>query len=93
MPRPKGTETQTMTFIYWNDDYMFITHRDHSKQGGRPGKGIIIAPTSPFKGVCNRCSSLKIVRHYPYSAADNSFGVFCERCMKQIDEDLKRNVD
>lgn len=76
------------TSIYWNDDHTFITPCGHTKQGGRPGKGIIIAPTSPFKGVCNRCSSLKTVRHYPYSAADNSFGVFCELCMKKIDEEM-----
>lgn len=74
--------------IYWEDEYMFECRFAHTRSGGRPGKGVVVVPTSPFKGVCNHCGSLTTVRHYPYSVADNSFGVFCDRCMKEIDEQM-----
>lgn len=75
------------TSIYWKDDGICEMIGAHRKDG-IPGQGVVVVPTSPFKGVCNHCGSLTTVRHYPYSAADNSFGVFCDRCMKEIDEQM-----
>ena len=76
-----------MTYIYWEDEFKWGMCGAHRKDG-IPGKGILVNPTAPFKGVCQRCGKLTKVRHYPYSPADNTFGVYCERCMKVIDEEM-----
>lgn len=82
-----GRRPRRKTSIYWKDSgncEMIGAHR----KDGVPGQGVVVVPTSPFKGVCNHCGSRTTVRHYPYSVADNSFGVFCGRCMKEIDEQM-----
>lgn len=76
-----------MTYIYWEDEYKWGMYGAHRKDG-IPGSGTLVNPTAPFKGVCQRCGKRLNVRHYPYSPADNNFGVYCEHCMKEIDEEM-----
>lgn len=76
-----------MTYIYWHFEHKWSMQGVHRKDG-MPGRGILVNPTAPFKGVCQRCGKRLNVRHYPYSAADNNFGVYCEHCMKEIDEEM-----
>lgn len=76
-----------MTYIYWEDDYKWGMQGAHRKDG-IPGIGILVNPTAPFKGVCRQCGKRKNVRHYPYSPVDNDFGVYCEHCIKEIDEEM-----
>lgn len=76
-----------MTYIYWEDDYKWGMYGAHRKDG-IPGSGTLVNPTAPFKGVCQRCGKRLNVRHYPYSVVDNDFGVYCDRCIKAIDEEM-----
>lgn len=72
--------------IEWSDDYKIWTRRHYIK-GGTPGKGVIVAPTAPFKGICSECGKRTTVRHYPWSLV-KWFGTFCKPCIDRIDSEL-----
>lgn len=64
--------------VFWRDLY---GNNDESKIG-------IKEVSAPFKGVCNDCKKLCMVRHYPYSWLDN-LGVLCQKCYERIDTELE----
>lgn len=72
--------------IHWHDDAMIWTRSSHDLNGS-PSSGEVIAPTAPFKGICQGCKKRANVRHYPWNC-EEWLGTFCKHCIDSINREL-----
>ena len=63
-----------MIKIYWPNDF-------------KKDKGAILAPTAPFKGICQHCKQRKLVRNHAYNYFER-LGTLCKNCFNEIDSAL-----
>ena len=63
-----------MVKVYWTNDL-------------KKDKGAILAPTAPFKGICQDCKQRKLVRNYAYNYFER-LSTLCKDCFEEIDSEL-----
>lgn len=68
-----------MVKIYWVNDL-------------KKDKGALLAPTAPFKGICQHCKQRKSVRNYAYNYFER-LGTLCKDCFEEIDSELSYCLD